>query len=137
MISTRKIQFNEDGSLKIPERILKDKQKEKESIILRRVQININNPAIAHLRIEFPEDINNSKEILEYYDEVRDRRFPSVNHDIKKVDNRTFIIEVNNGTEYEYSLLDYLMECFKDKLGRDKSVIVRGCWDKFDSDLYF
>ncbi|MBS3155406.1 hypothetical protein J4404_02820 [Candidatus Woesearchaeota archaeon] len=128
-----KIHFNEDGSIKIPEHMLKNKQKEKESIVLRRVQINTNNPAIAHLRIEFPEDITNSKEILDYYEEIKDRRFPSVDHSIKKLDKRTFVIEVKNGTKYMYSLLDYLLACFESKLKRNKSVIVRGNWDKFDS----
>ena len=33
-----------------------------------------------------------------------------------------------------YSLLDYLLECFKSKLGKEKSVVARGNWDKFDSD---
>ena len=106
---------------------------EKESIVLRRVQINRNNPAIAHLRIEFPDDVSNQKEILDYYEEIRDKRFPSVDHAIKKVDKRTFIIEVKNGTKYMYSLLDYLLECFEFKFKQNKSVIVRGNWDKFDS----
>ena len=129
-----KMQFNEDGSIKVPGHILKSKQKEKESIVLRRVQINRNNPAIAHLRIEFPEDIINPKDITEYYDEIRDRRFSSVDHNIKQTDKRTFIVEVKNGTKYMYSLLDYLLECFKSKLGKEKSVVARGNWDKFDSD---
>jgi|TARA_Y100000310_G_C20673179_1_gene811413 DNA helicase-4 len=131
--SSGKIQFNEDGSIKLPEHILKSKQMEKESIVLRRVQINRNNPAIAHLRIEFPDDVSNQKEILDYYEEIRDKRFPSVDHAIKKVDKRTFIIEVKNGTKYMYSLLDYLLECFEFKFKQNKSVIVRGNWDKFDS----
>ena len=131
---TGKVQFNEDGSLKIPEHLLKSKQKEKESIVIRRVQVNRNNPAIAHLRIEFPEDIDNPKEIVAYYNEIKDKRFSSVDHNLRQSDKRTFIIEVKNGTKYMYSLLDYLLQCFESKLGRDKSVIVKGNWDKFDSD---
>ncbi len=127
------MRFNEDGSIKIPELILKSKQEEKESIVLRRVQINRNNPAIAHLRIEFPEDIKNPKEITSYYDEIRDKRYLSVEHNIKQIDKRTFIVEVRNGSKYMYSLLDYLLECFESKLGKDKSVVVRGSWDKFSS----
>lgn len=129
--SDEKNQFNDDGSIKLPPHILKNKQREKESIVLRRVQINTNNPAIAHLRIEFPDDLNNSKDVLDYYEEIRDKRFLSVDHTIKKIDQRTFIIEVKNGTRYMYSLLDYLLECFKSKLEKEKSVVVRGNWDKF------
>src|SRR3989338_3012252 len=83
---TGKVQFNEDGSLKIPEHLLKSKQKEKESVVLRRVQVNRNNPAIAHLRIEFPEDINNPKEVVTYYNKIKDKRFQSVEHTIRQVD---------------------------------------------------
>ncbi len=137
MMSADKIQFNEDGSIKMPEYMLKAKQKEKKSIILRRVQINRNNPAIAHLRIELPEEINNSQEILEYYDEIKDRKFPSVSHNIQKIDNKTIVIEVNEGSKCMYSLLDYLIDCFKYKLERTKPVVVKGCWDKFDSNLHF
>jgi len=131
------IQFNEDGSLKIPEHMLKDKQKEKESIILRRVQINRNNPAIAHLRIEIPEGTNISNEILKYYKEIEGKKFPSVNHNIKRVDNQTIIIEVKEGSWKMYSLLDYLIDYFKHKLEKNESVVVRGSWDKFDSDFHF
>jgi hypothetical protein len=107
---------------------------EKESVVLRRVQINRNNPAIANLRIEFPESISNPQEILDYYNEIKDKRFPSVDHSIKKADNKTFIIEVKNGTKYMYSLLDYILECFESKLKRNNRVVIRGNWDKFDSD---
>ena len=129
------MEFNEDRNIIYPEHVLKNKQKEKESIILRRVQINRNNPAIAHLKIEFPEEIKNPQDIMDYYDEIGDRQFPSVEHNIKQTNKRTFVIEVNKGTKYMYSLLDHLIECFESKLGKEKSVIVKGSWDKFDSDL--
>ena len=47
---------------------------------------------------------------------------------------KTFIIEVNQGTTFMYSLLDHLLECFKSKLEIENNVVVKGTWDKFDSD---
>ncbi len=129
------IQFNEDGSIKLPEYILKSQQKEKESIVLRRIQISTNNPAIANLRIEFPEDVENPKGIIEYYKDIKNRRFQSVNHTIKQIDRRTFVIEVESGTKYMYSLLDYLIECFEEEFKKQNAVVVRGIWDKWDSKL--
>ena len=129
-----KVEFNEDGSLKLPQNILAMKENEKNSIILRRVQINTNNPAIANLRIEFPEEIKNPNKITSYYNEIKDRKYPSVDHIIKQTDKKTFIIEVNQGTTFMYSLLDHLLECFKSKLEIENNVVVKGTWDKFDSD---
>ncbi len=126
-------QFNEDGSVKLPEHLIRLKQNEKESIVLRRVQINTNNPAIANLRIEFPENVENPKRIIEYYKDIKNRRFQSVNHTIKQIDGRTFVIEVESGTKYMYSLLDYLLECFKEELKKQKPVVIRGNWDRFNS----
>jgi len=132
-----KVEFNEDGSIKLPQNILAMKEKEKNSIILRRVQISTNNPAIANLRIEFPEDVKNPNEIISYYNEIKDRKYPSVDHIIKQTDKKTFIIEVNQGTTFMYSSLDYLLKCFKSKLELEKNVVVKGTWDKFDSEPKF
>ena len=129
----REIQFNEDGSLKISSSLLRIKQEEKESIVLRRVQINTNNPAIAQLVIEFPEDMNNPKKIINYYNGIKNNKFSSVDHNIKQTDKRTFIIEVKNGSKYMYSLLNHLLECFRDELRKENKVIERGTWDKYDS----
>jgi len=125
------LEFNEDGSIKMPEHMLKSKQKEKESVVLRRVQVNRNNPAIAHLRIEFPEDINNPKEVVTYY-KIKDKRFQSVEHTIRQVDKKTFVIEVRNGTKYMYSSLEYLIKCFESKLKTKNNVIITGVWDKYN-----
>jgi len=125
--------FNEDGSIKIPPRLIKAAEEEKKSIVLRRVQINIGNPAIANLKIEFPEEVKNPKEIISYYERIRYLRFPSVDHNIKQFDDKTFIVEVKNGSKYMYSLLDYLMTCFESKLANEKKVVIRGNWHKFNS----
>ena len=116
----------------MPEHMLKSKQKEKESVVLRRVQVNRNNPAIAHLRIEFPEDINNPKEVVTYYNKIKDKRFQSVEHTIRQVDKKTFVIEVRNGTKYMYSSLEYLIKCFESKLKTKNNVIITGVWDKYN-----
>ena len=72
--------------------------------------------------------------VLSYYNEIKDRKYPSVDHIIKQTDKKTFIIEVNQGTTFMYSLLDHLLECFKSKLEIENNVVVKGTWDKFDSD---
>ena len=75
-----KLEFNKDGSLKLPGEVIKNKQEEKNSIVLRRVQINTNYPAIAQVRIEFPRDVENPRGIIDYYKQIKDERFKSVDH---------------------------------------------------------
>jgi hypothetical protein len=131
-----KIKYNEDGSIIWPKNLLKNKLKEKESIVLRRFQVNTNNPAIAQLRIEFPKEIENPQEILDYYNEIKKGQFPSVDHHIFMYDKKTIIIEVKNGSMCMYSCLDYLLNRFKKRLELKNDVLIRGNWDKFDSSKY-
>ncbi len=126
-----KSEFNKDGSLKLPEELIKNKQEESNSIVLRRIQINTNHPAIAQVRIEFPRDVENPEKIINYYKQIKDERFKSVDHTMKRVDKRTFVIEVKRGSKFMYSLLEYLIECFEDKLKNKNKVIITGVWDKF------
>ena len=126
------LEFNRDGSLKISKELIKSKQIERESIVLRRVQVNINNPAIAQVRIEYPKDIENPRKIIDYYKQIRNKRFQSVEHTIRQVDKKTFVIEVRNGTKYMYSSLEYLIKCFESKLKTKNNVIITGVWDKYN-----
>ena len=125
------LEFNRDGSLKISKELIKSKQIERESIVLRRVQVNINNPAIAQVRIEYPKDIENPRKIIDYYKQIRNKRFQSVEHTIRRIDKKTFVIEVRNGTKYMYSSLEYLIKCFESKLKTENNIIITGNCDKF------
>ena len=125
------LEFNRDGSLKISKELIKSKQIERESIVLRRVQVNINNPAIAQVRIEYPKDIENPRKIIDYYKQIRNKRFQTVGHTIRRIDKKTFVIEVRNGTKYMYSSLEYLIKCFESKLKTENNIIITGNCDKF------
>lgn len=126
------MEFNEDGSLKIPEELIKNKEEESKSIVLRRVQVNTNNPAIAQVRIEYPEVVRNTIKILNYYEKISHDKFKSVDSTIKQIDDKTYVVEVGEGSWLMYSFLDYLIEHFEEELKKEGNVIIRGKWDKFD-----
>jgi len=127
------IEFNDDGSIKLLPAVEEIKEIETTSVILRRVQVNTNNPAIARLVIEFPVNIENPKEIRSFYHRIIDGKFPSVDHHLTQSDARTFFIEVRRGTKYMYSLLQYLLVHFKKELEKKNSVVVKGEWDKYNT----
>ena len=125
-----RLEFNKDGSLKLPDEAIRNQQKEGESIVLRRVQVNINNPAIAQLKIECPENMVNSGRISNYYRQIGKKKFKSVKPTTRWVGNKTFVIEAR-GSKYICSLLEYLIKSFKFKLKNESKIIVTGTWDKF------
>jgi len=127
-----KPEFNPDGSLKLPEKLQEMKKAEIDSVVLRRVQIRENNPAIAQIRIEFPKTISVPSGIIPFYHEISEGKFPSVNHSIRKQGDKIFLIEVKEGTMFMYSLLQYLLFQFKSWLSEHYKVVVRGSWTKFD-----
>jgi len=128
------IEFNPDGSLKLTAGQAKEKELEQKSIVISREQISLK-PARAQIRIQFPEDIPDPGEIMNFYDKIDDYQFRSVDHSIGMVDKRTFIIKVDQGSMMMYGLLNFMIECFKMRFEQDirykRNVIVRGAWANF------
>ena len=128
------LEFNPDGSLKLSAVQLKDQEMEKISVVITREQIS-DKPAKAQLRIKFPEDVQSPNEILHFYSIIDDSQFDSVEHSISQIDSRTFIIKVDKGDMLMYSLLNFMVDCFKMKFEQDirfkRSVVVKGIWGNF------
>ena len=128
------LEFNPDGSLKLNASQAKDQELEKKSIIITREQIS-EKPAKAQVRIRFPEDIQNPDELVRFYNKIDDSQFSSVDHSISQADGRTFIIKVYQGSMLMYSLLNFMIECFKMRFEQDiryeQKVIVKGIWANF------
>jgi len=128
------LEFNPDGSLKLTASQIKDQELEKSSIIITREQISVK-PAVAQIRIRLPDDLNDSGEIMRFYDVIDDSQFKSVDHSISQIDGKTFVIKVDRGDMRMYSLLNFMIECFKMRFEQDirykRRVVVKGSWANF------
>ena len=126
------LEFNPDGSLKLTAGQIQKQEIEKKSIVITREQISVK-PAAAQVRIRFPEAVQNPGEIIKFYDIIDDSQFKSVNHSIQQIDEKTFLIKVDSGSMFMYSLLNFMVNCFRSKLSDDgrNNVIVRGSWANF------
>jgi len=120
------MEFNPDGSIKLSPKTLKNKETEKNNIVLRRVQLSTK-PAIAQLKIEFPD--NSQRDIISHYNWIKNNKFQSVEHNLKQEGN-TYIIEVK-GSKFMYSFLEFMIQCYLQKYETDKPVLIRGSWDNF------
>jgi len=129
-------EFNPDGTLKLSSEQEFQKKIENESIVITREQLSVK-PARAQIRIVFPKDLENPLEIINFYNKIDDSSFMEVAHKIEKVNNRTFIVKVENGSMRMYNLLNFILMCFKGKYERlsdfrnKQEVILRGSWVNF------
>jgi hypothetical protein len=128
-----KIEFNQDGSIKVPEHFMKKQIDKNNKVIIERIQINRNNPAIAHLRIETPENT--------YYDELINEAYskcelliPSVSHELQKTGKNSFIIKIDKGSKLMYSWMELMIDNLKKVIG-EENIIVEGVWDKYGNDF--
>jgi len=127
------IEFNPDGSLKLTSRQTQQKEIEEKSIIITREQIS-EKPAKAQVRITFPNDLENPEEIRSFYNKIDDSQFGGVFHKFEQVNRRSFLIKVEEGSMQMYSLLNFMMMCFKSKfenlsdLRNKQTVVLKGRW---------
>jgi len=128
------LEFNSDGSIKLSDAQIRQNDVEKQSVIITREQISIK-PAVAQIRIRFPEYVQNPDEIIDFYYKIEDSQFNSVEHSIHKIDEKTFLIKVDKGSMLMYSLLNFMIDCFKMRFEQDigckQSVVVKGSWDNY------
>lgn len=124
------LQFNPDGSLKLTDHQIRQQEVEKQSVTITKEQIS-EKPAIAQIRIKFPNTSFNPHEITHFYHKIDYYQFRSVDHSMNQIDPKTFIIKVDKGSLLMYQLLDYVSTCFKERLsGQGHNVLVRGSWSK-------
>jgi len=123
------LEFNPDGSLKLTAGQTRQSEIEKRSIVITKEQIS-EKPARAQLRIRFPEDVKNPDEIINFYHKIYDNQFRSVEHSISQFDGKTFIIKVDTGSMLMYGLLNFMTDCFRDRLAQKQNVVVKGSWTK-------
>lgn len=123
------LQFNSDGSLKLNEKQSYEKEREKQSIVITREQINTK-PAKAQIRIRFPQKVENPRKVFMLYENLS-REFPSdAMHKIEQINEQTFIIKIDNGSWSMYSTLDFLVRGFKEALSIENSnIIIKGAWE--------
>lgn len=131
------LEFNDDGSLKLTEGQASQKAMEDKSIVITREQLS-EKPARAQIRINFPEDVENPEEVRSFYHKIDSSEFGEVFHSFEQVNRRTFIVKVDNGTMRMYSLLNFMMMCFRGKyedlsdFRNPKRVVLKGRWAGFN-----
>jgi hypothetical protein len=131
------LEFNPDGTIKLPENQIRQQQLDRQSIVITREQISVK-PARAQIRIKLPETMENES-LINFYSKIDDSEFKSVEHSIQKIDEHTFVIKVDKGAMLMYGLLNFLIDCFKSKLSNSgcNKVIVRGMWAKYGNGSVF
>lgn len=123
------LEYNSDGSLKLTAGQMKRLEIEKQSVIITKEQIS-EKPAKAQIRIRFPEDLKNPQEIINFYHRIQDYQFRSVEHSMEHIDGRTFIVKVDSGSMLMYGLLNFMTDCFRDRLSQTQKVVVKGSFAK-------
>ena len=121
------LEFNADGIIKLSDAIVKQNEIEERSVVITREQISVK-PAIAQARIRLPEHAQNVDEMISFYYKIAVSQFKVVEHSVQKVDDRTFLIKVEKGSMMMYSLLNFMIDCFKSKLsgiGQNQKVILK------------
>ena len=127
------LEFNPDGSLRRTSGQVEQDEADKKSLVISREQIS-EKPARALIKIKFPEPLSNPREVFDFYDKIDDSQFRDVFHELQQIDDRTFIVKVDRGCMMMYSLLNFMMMCFRDKFeGRfpGRKVILKGKWAVF------
>ena len=128
------MEFNPDGSLRRTAGQVQQDESEKRSLVITREQLS-EKPAKAQIRIRFPVEVKNPEEVIRFYDTIDSGQFRSVDHELKQIDERTFVVRVDRGSMLMYGLLNFMVECFRDKYGQGlrygQTAIVKGRWTVF------
>ncbi len=125
------MEFDENGRLILPENIRADLKKEDDGLVLTKIQVNTNNPAIAQLKIKVGKNIEKPWEILKeierFCEAFTHARYSSVDTKIL-VSGEALIVEARSSLQM-YSFLSDLIMGLKERMERF-DVVVRGSWDK-------
>ena len=127
--------------LELLEQVKKREQDTKEKfnneriILLRREQIQTNNPAIARVNILFPETLNPfpPEDIRKILDNCRKRFNIEAEPYFRKLSYRKYIVEIKKGSRNMYTWFERFIQAFMDKYSKKYKIRVSGSWDKFDS----
>ena len=125
--------FDKDGKIIIPDAVKIDKEERGKSIILKRVQVNQNNPAIAQLKVTFPYDLPSPKELKVHY-EILAEKFKSVENSMKQLGPKTFVFEARE-TWLMYTFLEKMESEIRQMFEGGPKIIKEGYWQKFDENI--
>ncbi|MBU1111569.1 MAG: hypothetical protein ABIG93_05595 [archaeon] len=134
---------NEDinKGLEVLNFLKRKKEQEKEEhnsqniVLLERRQVSKENPAIAQLRITFPENNVLDLEDLKKYFLEKEKNFPLIAdvHEIRKfrIGNCNFVLEIRS-SKLMYTWLEYFINNFQKDFSDKFDFKVEGSWDKYD-----
>jgi len=127
------MEFDKDGRIIVPGSVIADKEEEKRGIIIKRVQLNLNNPAVAQLKIVFPSEILKLARIESFYEDLN-RRFPSVTNSMFELDQETIIVEARE-SKLMYTFLELIEKEIENLFDKEFRVFKRGDFPKFQEDI--
>ena len=134
------LEFNPDGSIKMPDSVVKDNEKTRKSIILEKYQVSVKNPAIAQLKIKLGPDLNCDREqlirkIYNFCEKFIQNSSAKVDSEIK-LQGETVIVEARSSMMM-YSFLEDLIVDFRGvygvyaEYGEKHEISVNGSWGNF------
>ena len=111
----------------------KEKLEREQIILLKREQVNTNNPAIARLNIIFPKSLEPiyENEIKDLMNEKLEKFNLYCVPFFKKENDKHYIIEINSGSKMMYTWFEYLINGFKKEYGNKYNLRIEGFWDKY------
>jgi hypothetical protein len=125
------MEFDSQGRIILPGRILEDKERDNDSIILEKVQVNAKNPAIAQLKIQLGQNLKTRfneeamiKEIYYFCKQFMDRsyRYNDVQSSINLFGS-SVVIETKSSFQM-YSFLDAIIEEMRELYVNNKGIKV-------------
>lgn len=130
-----KIEFNPDGSIKLPSTIGGVLPEHKDTtIIIERHQKNTQDPAIAQIFIKIPKKITLPFNINDFFKEKKSRfNISAIAHELVKIDNENYIITIQ-GVLPMYKWAEYFINQLITQIkSLGYGVQVKGTWEKYES----
>jgi hypothetical protein len=112
-----------------------EQEKIKKSIILTKIEINLNNPAISQLKVRLGEELEKQfpQLIVKIHKDCEDfieSRFNSVNSKVDLIKESEILIEAKE-TKFMYRLLEGVLNLIKENYGDRFNIKIEGSWTKW------
>ena len=142
-----KLEFGPDGKLKLPEKELERIEKEKESVILTKIQVSEKLPAIAQLKVELGVNLKEKFEGTLFSEEDKRRMIKEIRDfcedwtrdNCTSVESRIWVNSENaviteaRESKFMYTVLTTLAEWIKPTCEQKCFVVMRGSYTRFDN----
>ncbi len=129
------MEFDSEGRIILPAGMQEEREKENNSLILTKIQVNLTSPAIAQLKIEIGSKVNTDRvslirEIVAFSEFYAKSNFRAVDSEVIAVDGKSVIIEAKSSL-LMYSMLNQLTADLRDRYSsKGFRVVVKGGFER-------